>query len=228
MKININGYIVANDEKEIYDWYGIDAFCPNDMAKGIKAANGGRLDIEIGTCYGGSIFAGSEIGAAIKNHKGGAHIDITALAASAASVIAMFAHCSMAPTAMMMVHNVSSIAAGDYREMDKESEVLKQCNKSIAAAYCQKTGMLEREALKMMDAETWLTAAEAKQKGLIDSFMFGADQLVASAAPGMLPRAVIEKTRQLLAMEKFEKEDKKTPKDLIIARAKLNLVEKTL
>lgn len=228
MKVNINGYIVANDEKEIYDWYKIDAFCPNDMAKAIRAANGGKLDIEIGTCYGGSIFAGSEIGAAIKGHKGGAHIDITAFAASAASVIAMFAHCSMAPTAMMMVHNVSSMASGDYREMDKESEVLKQCNKSIAAAYCMKTGISEKEALRMMDAETWLTAQDAKQRGLVDSIMFVSSQLVASAAPGMLPKAVIEKARQLMALEKFEKEDKKTPKDLIIARAKLDLVEKTI
>ncbi len=205
MKISINGYIIPNEYKEVYNWFGYDSCCPNDIKAAKAGAPGESLDVTIGTCYGGSIFAGSEIGAEIGSHQGGAFIEITGLAASAASVIAMYARSRMAPTAMLMVHNVSSVAEGDFHAMDKESDTLKQCNKSIAAAYVMKTGMSEEDALKLMDKESWLTAQKAKELGLVDEVMFASadpSQLVAAFGSGMLPKAVIEKTRQMLKDKK--------------------------
>ena len=52
--------------------------------------------------------------------------------------------------------------------MDKMSETLQQANKAIASAYVAKTGMSMDDALSLMDAETWLPASEAVEKGLID------------------------------------------------------------
>lgn len=232
MKININGYIVPNEYKEVYDWYGYDSCCPNDIKIAKAGAPGESLEVTIGTCYGGSIFAGSEIGAEIGSHSAGAVIDITGLAASAASVIAMYAHSRMAPTAMLMVHNVSSVAEGDYHAMDKESDVLRQCNKSIAAAYVMKTGMSEDEALKLMDKESWLTAQQAKEKGLVDEVMFAAidpSQLVASIGPGMLPKAVVEKTIEMLRNQKpLEPIPLPDESNYALAHAKLNFISKTL
>ena len=235
MKIDINGYIVPDELKVVYDWYGIAAFCPNDIKQARKKADSEHLEISIGTCYGGSIFAGSEIGAEIKNHTGGAEIEITGLAASAASVITMFAKSKMAPTAMLMVHNVSSYAEGDWRTFAKESDTLKECNKAMAAAYVMKTGMPESEALKMMNDESWITAAKAKELGLIDEIMFeNASQLVATLGPGMLPKAAIDKALKIISEKKAEQEtaDKTAQENrdtvLTIARAKLNLIEKTI
>lgn len=227
MKISINGYIVPNEYKEVYDWFGIEACCPNDIKVAKAGGENELLEVTIGTCYGGSIFAGSEIGSEIASHKAGASIEITGLAASAASVIAMYAKSSMSPTAMMMVHNVSAMAEGDYHTMAKEADTLKQCNKSIAAAYTMKSGMSEADALSMMDKETWLTAAQAKEKGLIDDVMFGQSdpaQLVAAMSSGMLPRAVIEKTKSMLR----DQQKPASPQAIDIARAKLNLIEKTI
>lgn len=227
MKIRIDGYIVPNEWKEVYDYYEQPAFCPSDIINAKQAAKDEKLEITIGTCYGGSIFAGSEIGAEIKSHAGGAEIEVTGLAASAASVIAMYAKNRMAPTAMLMVHNVSSMAAGDYRVMEKESDTLKQCNKAMASAYIMKSGMSEEDALKMMDDETWLTAAQAKEKGLIDEIMFenlDAQQMVASFGPGMIPKAVIDKTLAILAEQKAEPQKD----NFDFAYKKLNLIEKTI
>lgn len=236
MKIEINGYIVPDEYKSAYEWYGIAAFCPNDIKQVKKKASGEHLEISIGTCYGGSIFAGSEIGAEIKNHPGGAEVEITGLAASAASVIAMFAKSKMSPTAMLMVHNVSSFAEGDWRVFAKESDTLKECNKAMAAAYVMKSGMSEAEALKMMNDESWLNAAKAKERGLIDEIMFESDpvQLVAALGPGMLPKAAIDKALKMIAEKKAEQEtaDKTAQEnrdtDLAIARAKLSLIEKMI
>jgi len=226
MKLKINGYIVSNEWKPVYDFYGVESCCPNDITLAVTGKENELLEIEIGTCYGGDIFAGSEIGAAIKAHKGGASISILGLAASAASILAMYAPNEMSPTAMMMVHNVSSMAEGDYRIMSKESDTLKQCNKAMSAAYVMKSGMPEAEALKMMNDETWLTAAQAKERGLIDRIMFDSSTLVASVGPGMIPKSVIDKTLKMLADKKATEQIDNTA--MTIARAKLSLIEKTM
>ena len=67
-KVRIAGTIVSNDEKWIYDWFDIDAFCINDLLRAITD-DYELLDIEINS-PGGSLFAGSEIYTKIKNHKG--------------------------------------------------------------------------------------------------------------------------------------------------------------
>ncbi|MDF2857686.1 MAG: Clp protease ClpP [Neobacillus sp.] len=171
-KIPIKGIIVSNDEKWIYDWYEIESVCPKDVEDIIGTANNEKLEVEINS-GGGDIFAGSDIYAALKLYKGEVEITVTALAASAASVIAMGGKCRMVPTALMMVHNVSLYGySGDYHDMDKASEMLKTANQSIANAYISKTGMSSEDALSMMDKETWLTAQQAKEKGLIDEVLF--------------------------------------------------------
>lgn len=88
------------------------------------------------------------------------------MAASAASVIACGGDSDISPTAMLMVHNVSAESSGDYHQMDKTSNVLKKANQAMAAAYVEKTGMKESDALAMMENETWLTAADAVKKAL--------------------------------------------------------------
>jgi ATP-dependent protease ClpP protease subunit len=171
-KIAIKGVIVSNNEKWIYDWYEIDSVCPKDVQSIIDAANGEKLEVEINS-GGGDIFAGADIYAALMLYKGEVEIIITSLAGSAASEVAMGGKCSMMPSALMMVHNVSVYgASGDYHEMDKTSEMLKKANQSIANTYMAKSGMSAEETLAMMDKTTWMTAQEAKEKGLIDEVLF--------------------------------------------------------
>lgn len=236
MKLKINGYIIPNEYKRVYDFYKMDSCCPNDIKMAKEKSVNEPLDITIGTCYGGSIFAGSEIGGEIASHEGGSRGTILGLAASAAGVLAMYIqHLSIAPTAMIMVHNVSSSAEGDYRVMDHEKTTLMSCNQAMAAAYVMKTGMSEEEALKMMDEETWLTAAKAKERGLVNEILFSntsPDQLIAAIGPGMIPKAVVEKTLDMLAQMdgKHEQVPPTAPdaKSILIARAKLNLIEKSI
>ena len=201
MKVEVKGYIVPNDDKEVYDWFGIGATCPADIMDAIEksAAASESVDVKITTCYGGSVFAGSEIYAALKDYAGDVNIAIMGLAASAASIIAMAGTCEMSPTAMLMVHRAAITTQGNYREMDTTSGMLQQIDKALSAAYTTKSGMAEEEALAMMDAESWLTAQQALEKGLIDKVMFtDPKQMVASISDGMIPRAVIEKTRNML------------------------------
>lgn len=195
LRIDIKGCIVSDDVAWIYDFFGMQYCCPKHVNDTISSAGGERLDIYINS-GGGDIFAGSEIYSAIRSYSGDVNIHVVGIAASAASVIACAAQSDISPTAMMMVHNVSSCAEGDYHDMDKESEVLKKANETIANAYVMKSGMQMQDALAMMDKETWLSAHDAVSKGLIDKVSESQNlQLVASIGSGMLPKAVIDKMK---------------------------------
>lgn len=168
MKCSIKGVIVSNDDKWMYDWLEMDAVCPNDIHDAIRQANGEQLDIDINS-GGGNVFAGSEIYAALQAYPGDVRLHIVGQACSAASVIACAGYCDMAPTAMLMIHNVSMAASGDHRDMAHAAEVLQTANRSIAAAYRNKTGKTEEELLAYMDAETWMTAEDAVAAGFVDA-----------------------------------------------------------
>lgn len=220
MSLEIKGVIVPNEDKEIYQFFGYDVTSPADVKAAIEEANGNPLDVEISTCYGGDVFSGSQMYSDLKSYPGGVNIKITGLAASAASIIAMAGKSEMSPTAQMMVHNASSSADGNYHDMDKASERLQTANKAISAAYTAKSGMSESDALEMMDKESWLTAQQAVDKGLIDKVMFSdGGQLVASFGGTVLPREVIEKTRNMLHLA----EPKSDENDVIKAKLALQL-----
>lgn len=196
MKVNVKGTIIPNDDQWIYDLFDIDATSPAKVSKGITAAaeKGEPLEIYINS-GGGDIFAASEIYSAIREYSGDVKIHVVGLAASAASVIACAGRSDISPTAQIMVHNVSSVASGDYHDMDKMSENLQKANETIANAYITKSGMTKEKALEIMDKETWLTADEAVELGLIDEVAGSKNvksQLVAAYCD-IIPQNVIEK-----------------------------------
>lgn len=105
----------------------------------------------------------------------------------------------MSPTAQIMIHNVSTSVAGDYRDMDKTSETLRIANHTIASAYSIKSGMALDEALAMMDEETWMTAQEAKDKGLIDEVLFIDEEQRSIFANGGLMNSLKNSAKSLYA-----------------------------
>lgn len=195
MTIKINGTIVGNDDKWIYDWCEMEAFCPKDL----NLVDGEDIDIEINS-PGGYIFPASEIYTALMQHKGNVNTTITGRAASAASVIAMAGtKVRMSPTAQMMIHNVSASGSGDYRDFEHYAEQLKKSNDTIANAYMIKTGKTRDEILQLMDHETWFTPDEALENGFVDEIMTkseNTDQFrLVAASDFLIPQAVIDKLK---------------------------------
>lgn len=193
-RIDIIGAIVPNDDVWIYDWLEMDCTSPKMVNEALLKAAGNDIDVYINS-GGGDVFSGSEIYSALRAYKGKIDIHVVGVAASAASVIACAGHSDISPTAMMMIHNVSSGARGDYHAMDKESEVLQKANKAVSAAYEAKCGISEHEALQMMDRESWLTAKEAVELGLIDEIAEPKNLQLVAAESGILPRAIIDKLK---------------------------------
>ncbi|MEE0840765.1 MAG: Clp protease ClpP [Acutalibacteraceae bacterium] len=194
MRIDIIGAIIPNDDKWIYDWFEMDSTSPKQINDALSTASGEDIDVYINS-GGGDVFAGSEIYSAIRAYQGKVNIHIVGIAASAASVIACAGHSDISPTAMMMIHNVSAGAKGDYHAMDKESEILQKANEAVSAAYMEKCGISQQEALSMMDRESWLTATDAVELGLVDEIAAIKSIQLVAAESGILPRSVIDKLK---------------------------------
>lgn len=170
-RINVYGVIIPNSYKWFYDWFDEDSTCPKDVTKALSESNGEEVEVYINS-PGGIIEAGSEIYTALREYHGDIKIKIVGQACSAASVIAMAGYSEMSPTALMMVHCVSTYAGGNHADMEHMAEVLRTADDALANAYVAKTGMSKEEVLAMMEKETWLTAEQAQERRLIDGIMF--------------------------------------------------------
>lgn len=200
-KIDIHGVIVSDDDLWIYEWFEMDAVAPKVVRQSLMDANGDSVEVVINS-GGGDVMAGTEIFTLLREYTGKVTIKIQSFAASAAAVIAMAGDSEMSPVAQLMIHNVSSYASGDNRDMEHMAAVLENANKAIAAAFVAKTGKTEAEILDLMNRETWFTAEQAVANGFVDRIMFANSQtlgnpvqLAASFGPGLLPPNVIDYAR---------------------------------
>lgn len=170
-RVDIRGVMIPNDYKWFYDWFEEDSTCPRDVQKVIDAmVDGDELEVYINS-GGGVIDVGSEIYTILRNQPN-VKIYITGEACSAASIVAMAGYCEMSPTALMMVHCVSSGARGNHNDLQHMADVLSTADNALCTAYMAKSGMSRDDALAMMEAETWMTAEQALERGLIDKVMF--------------------------------------------------------
>ena len=171
--IDVRGTICSNDEKEIYEWFGIEATAPKDVNKALIEADGDDITVLVNS-GGGDLMAGNEMYSLLKRYEGATTAEITGFAASAATLVCCGADkCVANPGIQYMIHNVSSIMGGDHRDMETMAEVLQTADVSIANIYRLKTGLTEKELLKMMSHGTqnnglWMDAKKAKKYGFVD------------------------------------------------------------
>ena len=122
---------------------------------------------------GGNVFAAAEIYTMIRGYPGSVTVRIASIAASAASVVAMAGNLvQMSPTALLMIHDPSTIAMGNAKDMEKAITTLNEVKESIINAYAAKTGLSRNRISKLMSDETWLNAKKAVELGFADEILF--------------------------------------------------------
>lgn len=214
--IEIRGDIIHDDDQWFYDWLDWAGTSPNKVKNALASARGGPVEAVVNS-FGGSVYAGSEIYTMLREHPGEVTVKIPGIAASAASVIAMGADkVIISPTAQIMIHNASTVTDGDNRDHTQVAEFLSNVNQSIANAYVDKTGLPLEEVLELMDAETFFTAQQAKDKGFADEIMFedqtvNGVELAASAAAHSVPQAMVKRMRELAAKGQLPPQMKTQP-----------------
>jgi ATP-dependent Clp protease protease subunit len=117
--------------------------------------------------------ATTEIYTMLKDYKGSITVKIDAIAASAASVVAVAGDVvQMSPVAMLMIHDPSTIAMGNTKDMEKAIEVLTEVKESIINAYAAKSGLSHARIANLMSNETWMNAKKAVELGFADEILF--------------------------------------------------------
>ena len=163
--------LVLNGEISDETWYG-DEVTPALFAKELNAGSG-NITVWINS-PGGDVYAAAQIYNMLMEYKGDVTVKVDALAASAASVIAMAGTTVlMSPLSLMMIHNPITVAIGDSKEMQKAGEMLNEVKESIMNAYEIKTGMDRKKISHLMDAESWFNAKKAVELGFADGILHG-------------------------------------------------------
>lgn len=126
---------------------------------------------------GGNVFAAAEIYTMLKEYSGKITVKIASIAASAASVIAMAGDVvQMSPTALLMIHDPSTIAMGNARDMEKAIDTLNEVKESIINAYAAKTGLRHSKISDLMESETWMNAKKALDLHFCDEILYTDDE----------------------------------------------------
>ena len=151
-------------------WFG-DEVTPQ-MFKDELTSGAGDITVWINS-PGGDVFAAGQIYNMLRAYKGHVTVRIDALAASAASVIAMAGDTVLiSPVAMMMIHNPATMAIGNTDTMKQAIAMLSEVKESILNAYEEKTGLNRTKLAHMMDEETWFNAKKAVELGFADQILF--------------------------------------------------------
>ena len=170
--LDIDGEIVA--EK---GWFTPDGVC---VAREFRQALKGVRNVTVHiNSPGGDVMAGAEIYSALREHslngEGTVTVIVTALAASAASIIAMAGdRILMHPVAYMMIHNPWTFAIGDAKELRKTAKTLDVISEGLISAYEARTGKSRDELKRMLEAETWMSAGTCVEEGFADD-IYGAE-----------------------------------------------------
>ncbi len=175
------GELLLYGEIGDYTWWG-DEVTPRQFKEDLDALGDiSELRVFINS-PGGDVFAGQAIYSILRRHKAKVSVYVDGIAASAASLIAMAGDRIVMPhNAMLMIHNPWTLAAGDANHFLEVAEALDKVRDAMIAVYEEQTGLGKDEIVALLDAETWMTAAEAIELGFADGIE-EAKQVAASVA----------------------------------------------
>jgi ATP-dependent protease ClpP protease subunit len=172
-RIDISGYIGE-------DWWNpeMSNTVRTVMEQAGEVAAGDVLEVHVNS-GGGSFFEGLAImNTLLQFGARGVTVEtwVDGLAASAASLIMLGgSRRVVARAAMVMIHNVWSIAVGDAADLEKEAANLRAFNGVAADAYADRTLLTRDDALAAMDEETWMDGAAALDAGFATEVGSGGD-----------------------------------------------------
>jgi ATP-dependent Clp protease protease subunit len=148
-------------------WFG--GISPQAIVDSLKDMD----DVKVLNIYinspGGNVFDANAIYENIKRHKAKKIVYVDGLAASAASVLAMVGdEIHMSSGGMMMIHDPWSMAIGSKKDMLDAAEMLDKVRDTLIDRYAARTKQSKKQISDWMEAETWMDAKEAEERGFVD------------------------------------------------------------
>jgi ATP-dependent Clp protease protease subunit len=147
-----------------------DELSAEDVVNAIDAIATGTIHVKVQS-PGGSIYAGLAIHNALKRHPANVISEVDSLAASIASVIVMAGTLKMPENSFLIIHNPWTYVQGESKDLKKVADILDKLKDSITSIYVGKSGQTTEKISSMMDEDTLLSAAEAKELGFADEII---------------------------------------------------------
>lgn len=186
-------------------WTG-DGFTAKKAAGILRSI--GKKDVTVNiNSPGGDMFEGLAIYNLFREHPASVTVKVMGVAASAASIIAMAGDkVLMGVGSIMMIHNAWGLVIGNRHDFADAANVFETFDASMAAIYAARTGMTEKAIMALLDGPsrssdgTYMTAAEAIDKGFADGEFEGADE--PTQARASIPADVLARRRAEAALAK--------------------------
>lgn len=173
-----------------WEWFESDV-SSYTLAKEIEALPEGIETINVFiNSYGGEVAEGLAIYNQLRRHKAKVKTYCDGFACSAASVVFMAGdERIMSNASLLMIHNAWLLTAGDSNQLRKDADDLETINAASMQAYMNHVNITEEELKKMMDEETWISAADALEMGFATSVVNAA---LGKAANQNLKKRMVE------------------------------------
>ncbi len=166
----------------IYDEIGDFGISARMMRQALAGITTPRIRLEINS-PGGDVFDGIAIFNDLVQHDARVEVVVTGVAASAASIIAMAGDdIAMHENAFIMIHNAWAMTVGDQNDHAAMVQVLAGIDDALARTYARRTAEAADVITAMMDAETWMDAEQAVDRGFADRIVEDAAEPEARAA----------------------------------------------
>lgn len=206
---NLELYIYSTVESDGF-WWNSETSARHFKDELAKHPNAKEITVYINS-LGGSVMEGIAIYNQLKRHPAHKTVRIDGFACSIASVIAMAGDTVVMPkNTVMMVHNAWMVALGNSKELHKAADDLEVINNASKQAYLDKAGgkLSEAKLTELLDGETYLTAVQCMEFGLIDSYGDedeDEDEPAGTAQPEQLTELTVKQRLEQELMQRREK-----------------------
>ncbi|TYC93040.1 head maturation protease, ClpP-related [Novosphingobium sp. BW1] len=166
------------------------------VAEQLRAIGDRPATIQINS-PGGDMFEGIAVYNVLREHPQDITVQVMGMAASAASIIAMAGDkIEIGAASFMMIHNCWVLAMGNRNDMRDLADWLEPFDSAMASLYTERTGNDAAQVAAWMDKETYMSGAQAIERGFADALL-PADAMKVDEATKAADRSVNE----LRAME---------------------------
>ena len=171
--IALRGELWDNDSADVLRWWGWrDIKAPKDIANALEAAGGEDVTLLINS-PGGDMTVGTEIRSMLRRYPGKTTALFQGYGASAATLAATGCQVIQSePGALLCYHNPSGTTEGDFHDMRRSAEALRNARDCELEIYIARSTTKTREELiALLDKDIWISPTQALEYGLIDEIV---------------------------------------------------------